>query len=324
MKGGSGAKILALQGASYVLRGFKALLYLGVLCLLIAALLGGRKDLAKYPQLKRLIAAEASVEDPARNFLRAHIPTTFGGREVSRLILGVGAFILATLLGNLAMSLGQKAQWLKTRQDDVDEDAAALLGKLDKLQNGKLTRAELMEIMARTKKSLEKHKQRLAFLSIDVVNSTGMKLGEDPSVAERDFKRYKIMVDGILKDNRAFKAAWTPDGVMICFLETREAVLAGQQVIKELSRFNKEVKTIKHDFAVRVGINAGELLTEDSVPMEEMTDRVIDIAGHMQKHGAVNAVCVSEHAVKPLLKEFEFSPANREVDGCPVYEWKPT
>ena len=58
--------------------------------------------------------------------------------------------------------------------------------------------------------------------------------------------------------------------------------------------------------------------------MEEMADRTIDIAGHMMKHGAANAVCISEHAIKPLLNEFKFTPAGREVDGCPVYQWTPS
>ncbi|MBI5624725.1 MAG: hypothetical protein HY924_13180 [Elusimicrobia bacterium] len=316
-------KIPVCKTLSFGLSACRWLLIACVGCMVAAALLNGRKDLAKYAQLKKFTVWEASVEKPALDFLRAQVPTEVKGRDVSRWILGSALFVLATVLGNFGMSLGYKAQRLKAKRDDTDADTADILGKLDKLQKGKLSRADLLEIMAQTKRSLERHKQHLAFLSIDVADSTGMKVGEDPSVTERDFKHYKTMVDGILKENKAFKAAWTPDGVMICFLETRQAVLAAQQIVKGLVEFNKEVKTVKTDFAIRVGINAGELLTDDSIPMEEMTDRTIDIAGHMQKHGGINSVCVSEHAIKPLLNEFKFVPADREVDGCPVYEWKP-
>ena len=82
-------------------------------------------------------------------------------------------------------------------------------------------------------------------------------------MAERDFKRYKTLVDGILKESSAFKTAWTPDGVMICFETRRRA--GGSKIIQALGRFNKEVKTIRSDF-IHVGINAGELLTHDPSP----------------------------------------------------------
>ena len=82
------------------------------------------------------------------------------------------------------------------------------------------------------------------------------------------------------------------------------------------------VKAIKRDFAIRAGINAGEVFADDSTPMEEMTDRVIDIAGHMQKHGIIDGICISGPAILPLLKEFPFTDAARVVDGCAVYEWR--
>jgi hypothetical protein len=50
---------------------------------------------------------------------------------------------------------------------------------------------------------------------------------------------------------------------------------------------------------------------------------VIDIAGHMQKHGCVDGLTIGKHAIEPLLGEFKFSDAGRVVDGCPVYEWRP-
>ena len=55
--------------------------------------------------------------------------------------------------------------------------------------------------------------------------------------------------------------------------------------------------------------------------MEEMTDRVIDIAGHMQKHGCVNGVTIGRHSIEQLISEFDFHDAGREVDGCQIYEW---
>ncbi|MFA6318591.1 MAG: hypothetical protein WC943_14375 [Elusimicrobiota bacterium] len=322
MKAAIDFKVLALRAACFGFKAARWLLLACVGCMVVAGLAGGRKDLGKHPNLKKFVAWESSVEKPALEVLRAKVPTEVKGRDVSRWILGTGVFLLATLLGNACMTFGYKADRLKAPPADKTAASDALIAKLQQLQKGTLTRGDVLEIMSETKRTTERYKRSLAFLSIDVVDPIAMKRDEDPSVAERDFKRYKTLVDGILKESGAFKTAWTPDGVMICFVETRQAVLAGQRIVRAIPKFNREVKTLRADFAVRAGINAGDLLTHDSIPMEEMADRTIDIAGHMMKHGAPNAVSISEHAIKPLLEEFPFTPAGRQVDGCPVYEWR--
>jgi hypothetical protein len=42
------------------------------------------------------------------------------------------------------------------------------------------------------------------------------------------------------------------------------------------------VKLIKTDFSVRCGVNAGFVYFDETTPLE--ADRVIDVAGHMQKY----------------------------------------
>ena len=69
-------------------------------------------------------------------------------------------------------------------------------------------------------------------------------------------------------------------------------------------------------------MNTGFVYFDDSVPLEEMSDRVIDIAGHMQKHALPNTVCVAKPAIEPLRERIGFEPAGRTVDGYEVYEWK--
>ena len=184
------------------------------------------------------------------------------------------------------------------------------------------SREELLELMAQAKKQLELQKRRLSFLSIDVVDSTGMKMGEDPAIATRDFKHYRKLVEKAIADNSGLKAAWTPDGVMICFPTAEAAVGAAKQVIKDLEHFNKKVKAMRRDFKVRCGVNSGEVLFDDTVPMEEMSDRSIDIAGHMQKYADANAIFAGKHVIDEMRAAPEFAPASKEVDGCEVYAWR--
>lgn len=199
---------------------------------------------------------------------------------------------------------------------------STLAPKLTADHAGMSEREKLLEIYAQTKKTLEEQKKNLSFLAIDVVNSTGMKVGEDAALAERDFRQYKKLVERVITAHKGLKAAWTPDGVMICFASVQNAVGAAQDLIRALEHFNRNVKTIKTDFKVRCGINAGKVMFDDSVRMEEMADRNIDIAGHMQKYAEPNTIYIGAHAIEGMRSEFGFSPAQKQVDGCDVYEWR--
>ncbi|TBR22120.1 hypothetical protein EPO15_08675, partial [bacterium] len=187
---------------------------------------------------------------------------------------------------------------------------------------GGKTRDELLELMAQAKKQLELQKKALSFLAIDVVNSTGMKVGEDPSIATRDFKHYRKLVEKAIADNNGLKAAWTPDGVMICFPTAENAVLAAKQVINDLKHFNANVKAMRTDFKVRCGINTGTVLFDDTVPMEEMADRSIDIAGHMQKYAEADTIFIGKHVIEEMRTASDFQPVEKQVDGCDVYAWR--
>ena len=98
--------------------------------------------------------------------------------------------------------------------------------------------AALLKVMAEAKRQLESMGRDLAFLSIDVVDSTKMKIGEDKTFIEHDFHEYKNLVDGKLRSNGSLKAAWTPDGVMACFPTIDAALKAAKDVIGGLDAFN--------------------------------------------------------------------------------------
>jgi len=161
----------------------------------------------------------------------------------------------------------------------------------------------------------------LAFLAIDIVDSTGMKQGEEKAIIEHDFKEYKRFVERAFTTYGCLKSAWTPDGVMCCFVSVDAATKAAREVINGLEEFNKSVKIMKRDFTVRCGVNSGFVYFDESMPLEEISDRVIDIAGHMQKNAKPNSVCVAKPAIEPLHDRIGFEPAGRVVDGYEVYEW---
>ncbi|MEI7481581.1 MAG: hypothetical protein WCK75_04445 [Elusimicrobiota bacterium] len=320
---GLGGRIIGFGSVGFIFRLIRKALLACFFLAIIATGLTYFRDLPKYPFFHKIVAYEQRVEAPMLGALRRSWPTNFRGSDISRLMLFSAVCLLAVLFGVVGAGFTQQAAHLRGWRETLKEARHSTPGTGSSQAEVKLNRKDLLEIYAKTKKSLEEHKVHMAFLSIDVVNSTGMKAGEEPGIAERDFRHYKRMVVKVLTENKAVKSAWTPDGVMAGFGSVREAVRAAQGVVTGLAQFNREVKAIKCDFAIRAGINAGEVFCDDATPMAEMTDMVIDIAGHMQKYGCVNGVAISKRTIEPLLGEFRFTDAARLVDGLPVYEWKP-
>ena len=150
-----------------------------------------------------------------------------------------------------------------------------------------------------------------------------MKASEEKLVIEHAFSEYKKFVEQILKANNAWKAAWTPDGAMIAFFSPAEAVRAGQQVLARLPWFNDGVHHMRTPFSVRCGVNAGEVVFPESRGVEEISDEVIDIAGHMQKYAEPDSLWLSREILNQLPDRSGFRPINdKQVDGRTAYQWR--
>lgn len=119
------------------------------------------------------------------------------------------------------------------------------------------------------------------------------------------------------------KAAWTPDGVMACFPASTTRCRQARTSFASSVSSTVLVKLIKTDFSVRCGVNAGFVYFDETTPLQTMADRVIDVAGHMQKYADPNTVAVAQNIVEPLNDRAGFAPAKRVVDGYEVYTWRP-
>ncbi|HLY62521.1 MAG TPA: hypothetical protein VKV95_17405 [Terriglobia bacterium] len=182
-------------------------------------------------------------------------------------------------------------------------------------------RDKLLRELAKVKKRLEKTKQKLAFLSVDIVGSTRMKVGQDPLVLEHLFREYRTMIEGIFKKYRYRTASWTPDGVMACFPQVDLASAAAKELLKKLPIFNKEKNRIGFPIQVRCGLNAGEVNYDESTPLELLSSRVLDITGHLQKAALPDSIFVTEEIYKELRDKNGHLLCPDEVDGYKVYQW---
>ena len=164
-------------------------------------------------------------------------------------------------------------------------------------------------------------RKRCAFLSVDVVGSTSMKQGETETAISATFQAYEEMLKEIFDQHAAWKSAWTPDGVMVCFLQLDLGVAAGQEVLRRLREFNQRHNKLRTSFRVRCGLNEGEVAIFEDSKLEKVVDHTIDVAGHMQKEGRPNALWLGAPVYNALGEKAGFRKTNSEVDGMLVFEW---
>jgi class 3 adenylate cyclase len=186
-------------------------------------------------------------------------------------------------------------------------------------------RLSLLRQYSEAQKTLSKGQRHLAFLSVDVVGSTAMKRNEDKLLIEHAFVEYRKFVERSLRAHNLWKVSSTPDGTMAAFYTEDDAVAAGKQILNELPWFNDGVHKLQTPFAVRCGVNAGEVIFPDDKTVDQVTDFVIDLAGHMQKYAAPNALWLAKEVLDGLQEKNGFRlVTTQEVDGRATYEWLPS
>lgn len=185
-------------------------------------------------------------------------------------------------------------------------------------------REALLKRYREIEKALKASKRkRCTFLSIDVVGSTQMKIGERETDIAATFQAYEEMLRKAFDQYGAWKQAWTPDGVMICFLQRELAVGAAQRILHNLKKFNENDNRLRTRFSVRCGLNEGEVTIYEDSKLEKVADRIIDVAGHMQKQGSPNVIWLGADVYNLLPDKTAFHPVDAVVDGYQVYEWSP-
>ncbi len=324
----------------HVLFGLRKLLGIATFALIIVLL--GPKLFVLFDNPKNatipatLFEARQYVLSKSVPVLHRYVPTNVAGSDRSDWIL-IGLAIAVTIFSG---AMAQRAQTASNRRllrksaqawrrkEGVKPGSkldAQLETTLRMAETGKaVNRQDLLKVFAETKKKLDTFGREVAFLAIDVVGSVGMKAGEDPASVQYDFEEYRKLVEQIFRARGVLKTAWTPDGVMSCFAHVEDACQAGKDVIKSLKVFNRDVKLSKADFSVRCGVNAGLVYFDDSTPLETISDRVIDVAGHMQKHADPNTVLVARKIIEPLRQLEEFTHTTQVVDGYEASVWRET
>lgn len=213
----------------------------------------------------------------------------------------------------------QSADGLSFSSTSTDKEGRGLLGRMGIKKE--VERDKLLRELADVKKRLEETKQRLAFLSVDIVGFTESRWGRAPLTSEHLFREYRLLLEGIFKKFRYRTASWTPDGVMACFPQVDLAHGAARELLKRLPAFNKDKNRLSFPVQVRCGLNAGEVHYDESTPLELLTSRVLDITGHLQKAAQPDTIMLTEEIYQELREKSGLMLSPNDVDGHKVYQW---
>lgn len=263
--------------------------------------------------------------DPVVREVGSWVGVAWPAPGVSFLLPLVLAF--ATWVGKVALdtAFNWLCRMVATPKKRAAEEEAGLveipgLGRVP--ADSEHARKELLKRYREIEDALKASKRKsCAFLSIDVVGSAQMKHSEEDTAIAATFQAYEEMLKQVFEQHGAWKVAWTPDGVMVCFLQLDLALAAGQRVLQSLKRFNEVHNKLRTSFRVRAGVNYGEVSIFEDSKLERIADHVIDVAGHMQKEGRPNSLWVGGEIYNLLADKSGFRLVGQEVDGMPVYEW---
>ena len=321
--------MILLKPVVALLRVCSTIAFLSVAAVLLLALLPLFDGAASFPWVRRVMAWDAAAIQQVQSL----VPTRLGQLELARPFLALsflfvaavveaGAARLATLASpgakrrRLARRLWSRPKKKKAVRRQPSPSSVPTTPATDKK-----SREELVQQMVEAKRELDAMSKDVAFLALDVVESTTMKVGEDPAFIEHDFREFKTMVEaetfrGLLK------SAWTPDGAMMCFDSLERAVRAGQAMLRQLPLFNADTRMMGSPFRVRCGVNAGRVPYDPDTPMEAMSHNVIDVAGHMQKYADPDTIYVAGDLIRHAAAKWGFDATDAEVDGYDVFVWR--
>ena len=319
-----------LKPVVLVLRVAAIVAVMAVLALMIVAVLPFLEGSGSYPWVNRVVLFDGAIMDGVRSV----VPTRIGLLDLARVLVALAVLLAAGLLDVAASRLSALAStaslhrgfgklMTSAKRFRKQESLSPIASKLKGLKPGdKKSREELVRLMVEARRELDAMTKDVAFFALDVVGSTNMKLGEDSAFVEHDFKEFKKMVDAVIAREGVLKSAWTPDGAMVCFDSLERALRAAQAVLSQLPNFNAKTRMMRTPFRVRCGVNAGRVQYDAAMRMEEMSDNVIDVAGHMQKYADPDTIFVAADLVRGRKLRRDFTPADTEVDGFAVSVWR--
>jgi class 3 adenylate cyclase len=185
-------------------------------------------------------------------------------------------------------------------------------------------RQELLKQLIELQDELKQHEQVVTFLSVDVVNSTGIKREADPLSAEYSFGEYTQFVTNSGNQFGGVVHSTAGDGVLLAFEHPYPAFQAARRIQAGLPEFNQHRNKTGIPFSARCGIHTGAVMAAGGDIRSVAFSHVIDMTTHVQRLAPEDGIAVTEDAAA-------FMPGGTdcvgeevgEVQGKRTYLWRP-
>jgi serine/threonine protein kinase len=174
--------------------------------------------------------------------------------------------------------------------------------------------------------SAELVKEDRTALTLDVVDSSRMKLPGLTLVVQQQFALLRDYVRGHLEAHACLACIWSGDGLLALFARPSQGAACAAAILDGLAEFNASNLPPDKPMRVRIGVHHGPVLMSFEQPLGEVTSRTLDLAGHLQKTSPDNCALISEGAFFGLPDNRNWEPAGAEyvlVFPFRVYRYAP-
>ncbi len=175
--------------------------------------------------------------------------------------------------------------------------------------------ATLLAEMVVVQRRLAEGGTTIAVMVVDIVKSRDLKAGEDPLTVEHCFAQFHQWVRQVARDHSGRILSTAGDNAILTFQRASDAVTASRRMQREIAWFNQTHNRLKGQFAVRIGMHAGDVVAD--VHDVEYAD-VIDVAAHSEKGAPVGGIVATE-AFIALHQDPGAERTENTVDGWRLY-----
>ena len=126
------------------------------------------------------------------------------------------------------------------------------------------------------------------FVSIDVVGSTSLKMGQNEQDIIYTFLAYHKLVSDLSYLHHGEVSNITGDGLMCRFQRPEDAARLAIDLLVKLPEFNKKQNHLTQPLTLRVGVHTGEVFENDSMTSGQLISKTLDIAAKLQQSADAN------------------------------------
>lgn len=186
-------------------------------------------------------------------------------------------------------------------------------------------RQELLRQLYALQDKLSQGSRHGAFLSVDVVGSTGMKAGADPLAVEFTFGAYQRFAAETARTYGGQVHSTAGDGLILAFETSEKAYQASRLLQRNVQHLNAQSNRLAQPFSLRCGIHTGHVVTPTGDLRGVEFAHVIDLAAHLQKCAPPGGIVLSQEAVAgisdPVLR---LGLRETVVEGRTAFVFPPT